>query len=71
MRRTAFHRYLAYSIWVETSRDVRLRRGLERDGVDALPDWQRWMAAEDGYVEREQPSERADLVLPGDAGLWS
>ena len=69
--RTAFRRYLAYSIWVETSRDVRLRRGLERDGVEALPDWQRWMAAEDAYVKRERPAERVDLVLPGAAGLWS
>ncbi len=69
--REAFRRYLAYSIWVETRREVRLRRGLERDGEGALPEWERWVAAEDAYVERERPAEHVDLVLPGDADLWS
>jgi uridine kinase len=69
--REAFRRYLAYAIWVETRREVRLRRGLERDGEGALPEWERWMAAEDAYVERERPAEHVDLVLPGDADLWS
>ena len=39
------------------------------DGDEALPDWERWMAEEDAYVERERPAEHADLVLPGDADL--
>ena len=63
--REAFRPYLAYSIWVETPRDLRLRRGLERDGEAARADWERWMAEEDAYVERERPAARADLVLPG------
>jgi uridine kinase/aminoglycoside phosphotransferase (APT) family kinase protein len=69
--REAFRPYLAYSIWVETPRDVRLRRGLERDGEHMRPRWEEWMAAEDRYVEREHPAERADLVLPGDRDLRS
>ena len=68
--RESFRPYLAYSIWVETPRELRLRRGLERDGEGALVDWERWMAAEDAYVERERPAAHADIVLPGDAGLW-
>jgi uridine kinase len=67
----AFRWYHAYSIWVETRREVRLRRGLERDGEGALPEWERWMAAEDAYVERERPAVHVDLVLPGDTDLWS
>jgi uridine kinase len=69
--REAFRPYLAYSIWIETPRELRLRRGLERDGGQALPHWQAWMEAEDRYVERERPAEHADCVLPGDGGLWT
>jgi uridine kinase len=68
--RTAFRPYLAYAIWVETPRELRLARGLERDGEDALAQWQDWLAAEDRYVERERPAERADVVLRGDLDLW-
>jgi len=68
--RQAFRPYLAYSIWVETPRAVRLRRGLERDGEHMRGQWEEWMAGEDDYIERERPSEHSDLVLPGDRDLW-
>ena len=61
--REAFHPFLTYSIWVEAPADVRLRRGLERDGEGARAQWEKWMAQEDRYVERERPRERADLVV--------
>jgi uridine kinase len=64
--REAFRPYLAYSIWIETPRELRLRRGLERDGADALAEWQLWMQAEDEYVERECPPDRADAVVRGE-----
>jgi uridine kinase len=63
--REAFQPYLAFSVWVETPRDERLRRGLERDGEDALPLWIGWMEGEDQYVERERPAERANVVVDG------
>ena len=63
--RSAFRPYLAYAIWVETPRDARLARGLARDGEDARPLWERWMAEEDEYVARERPHERADAVVSG------
>jgi uridine kinase len=69
--REAFRPYLAYSIWIETPRELRLQRGLERDGEPALPHWRAWMEAEDRYVQRERPAEHADCVLPGDSGLWA
>jgi uridine kinase len=68
--REAFRPYLAYSIWIETPRELRLQRGLERDGVHAQPQWEEWMDAEDRYIETERPAERADIVLRGDQGLW-
>ncbi len=64
--RAALRPYLTYAIWVETPRDVRLRRGLERDGDGARPRWERWMEEEDEYVARERPDEHAHRVLPGD-----
>ena len=69
--RAAFRPFLAYSIWIETPPELRLRRGLERDGDEALPSWQRWMAEEDAWIARERPAEHADVVLPGDADLWA
>lgn len=69
--REAFQPFLTYAIWIDAPRDVRLRRGLDRDGVGARAQWEQWMAAEDEYVKRERPQERADLVLPGDQDLWS
>jgi dephospho-CoA kinase len=68
--REAFQPFLAYSIWIETPRELRLQRGLERDGGDARAQWAQWMEAEDRYMEREQPAERADCVLSGDRDLW-
>ena len=43
--RQAFQPYLAYSIWIETPREIRLQRGLERDGERARQQWEQWMEA--------------------------
>jgi uridine kinase len=63
--REAFRPFLTYSVWVETPREIRLARGLERDGEDARGLWEQWMAEEDEYVRREHPRERADAVVAG------
>lgn len=52
-------------VWVEVDRDLRLRRGLERDGSDLRPEWVAWQAAEDAHFSRERTRERADLVVDG------
>jgi GrpB-like predicted nucleotidyltransferase (UPF0157 family)/uridine kinase len=58
--------FLDYSIWVDCPYDVRLRRGVERDGERMRAVWvARWMPAEDRYVEAERPHATADLVLDG------
>jgi uridine kinase len=69
--REAFAPYVTYSIWVEAPAELRLRRGLDRDGPEALEQWRAWMAEEDEYVEREKPNERADLVVEGDRDVWT
>ena len=63
--RAVFTPYLTFRVWVETPRQERLRRGLERDGQDAIDLWRDWMAREDAYVAAERPRERADLVVSG------
>lgn len=53
-------------IWVECPRDLRLRRGLERDGEKARPVWENyWMPVEDLYVKTHKPFEYADLIIDG------
>ena len=69
--REAFMPYVTYSIWVDAPAEVRLPRGLDRDGPAALEQWQAWMAVEDEYRSRERPDERADLVIRGDRDLWA
>jgi uridine kinase len=68
--REAFRPFLTYSIWIEAPRELRLRRGLERDGPEARAQWEDWMVEEDDYVSRERPREHVDLVLRGDRDLW-
>ena len=63
--RSEFRSYLSFAIYIETNRDLRLKRGLERDGEAALPLWQQWMAEEDEYVLRDRPQEYADIVISG------
>jgi uridine kinase len=53
-------------IWVEAPYEVRLARGVARDGEDARATWvERWMPGEDRYVARDDPVSCADLVVDG------
>jgi uridine kinase len=58
--------YHDFTIWVECTRDQRLKRGLERDGEEARQMWEdNWMVHEDLYVGAQMPKERANLVVDG------
>ena len=63
--RSEFRPYLSFSIYIETDRDLRLKRGLERDGEEILPLWKEWMAEKDECVLRDKPKKYADSVLSG------
>lgn len=53
-------------IWVDCPRDVRLARGLARDGEGARERWERrWMPAEDRYALEQRPRDRADIIVNG------
>ena len=50
-------------VWVEAPDDLRLERGLARDGADAREHWLAWMADEAAHFARERTRERADVRL--------
>ncbi|MCO7273241.1 uridine kinase family protein [Cellulosimicrobium cellulans] len=55
----------ALRLWVEAPDDVRLRRGLDRDGEDQRAHWLAWMLDEHEHYARNASRERADVVLDG------
>lgn len=58
--------FLDVAVWVECPRELRLARGLARDGEGARPRWELdWMPGEDLYMEKERPSDRAAFVCDG------
>jgi uridine kinase len=66
----ALHRTVreAYDIrvWVEAPYDVRLARGVARDGEGARATWvEHWIPSEERYVARDDPVSCADLVVDG------
>lgn len=66
----ALHRMFrdAYQVrvWVEAPRDLRLARGVARDGEEARSVWEeRWMPSEDRYVERDDPIPSAHVIVDG------
>ncbi len=54
-------------IWVEAPADLRLRRGLARDGSGLEPEWRRWLGTEAAEFAREGTRGRADVRLDGAA----
>lgn len=55
-----------YKIWVDSPHNIRLARGLERDGEGARDRWEKeWMPAEERYVRIHQPYNAADLIIEG------
>ena len=54
-------------IWVEAPVDLRLSRGLARDGSELEPEWRRWLGTEAAEFAREGTRERADVRLDGAA----
>lgn len=58
--------FLDAAVWVECPRELRLARGLARDGEAARARWELdWMPGEDLYMANERPPERAAFVCDG------
>ena len=55
-----------YKIWVEAPHELRLERGIERDGESSRRQWvKEWMPREEEYKESQSPQEIADLIIDG------
>lgn len=71
--RKEFRDYISVSIFIDTSRALCLRRGVERDEgyntgktkeeIEEM--WNSWCEAEDAYIQRDNPKAHADIVLDG------
>jgi len=66
----ALHRMLrdayAVRVWVDAPYDVRLARGIARDGEGARATWvERWIPSEERYVRRDDPIACAHVVVDG------
>lgn len=57
--------YLSYLVWVEAPSALCLARGLERDGHERRPEWERWREREAALFERERTRFHADLLVDG------
>jgi len=57
--------YLSLLVWVDAPRDLRFRRGMERDGEAYRPYWERWARQEDAHFAAEDTRRRADVVVDG------
>jgi uridine kinase len=56
-------------VWVEAPAELRLRRGLERDGEALRPEWLRWQREEAAVFAADRTRQRADLRVDGAPGL--
>ncbi len=52
-------------VWVEAPHDLRMQRGVERDGDAFAPHWEQWARDEAALFARERTCERADIVVDG------
>lgn len=52
-------------VWVTAPHDLRMRRGIARDGDAFAPHWEQWAAAEADHFTADRTEERADLVVDG------
>lgn len=48
-------------VWLEAGQEVRLQRGLERDGAQLRDEWIQWQQDEHDLLLRERTDVRADL----------
>jgi uridine kinase len=58
--------YWDFAIWVDAPYDVRLERGIQRDGEAMRGTWTEvWMPAEQAYFDAQRPDRKADAIVDG------
>ncbi len=64
--RSELRGFYDFTIWVDAPHEVRLQRGIERDGEAARSRWlDEWMPEEERYIAAERSAESCDLVIDG------
>jgi energy-coupling factor transporter ATP-binding protein EcfA2 len=63
-----FDRWVTLRIWVEVPQELRMTRGIARDGAALTDQWIRWQELEAAVFEAEDTRVRADLRVDGTAG---
>lgn len=56
---------LSLSVFVTAPREIRLARGLARDGESLRGEWTRWMGLEDAHFATDRTATTVDLVVDG------
>jgi uridine kinase len=58
--------YYDMRLWVECSKEIRLQRGIARDGEQARSQWEdNWMKEEEEYVSTYHPHLHVDRIING------
>lgn len=58
--------YYGLKIWVDSPKNVRLSRGIERDGEEKRYLWEDiWMPGEEHYKRIQNPIDASDIVIDG------
>jgi uridine kinase len=52
-------------VWVDAPYDLRMRRGIDRDGEAFAPHWEAWARDEAVLFAHHRTRERADMVVDG------
>ena len=63
--RAAIRAELSLGVYLVADRELRLARGIERDGEALRPHWLRWMADEDVHFALDRPSDHVDVLVDG------
>jgi hypothetical protein len=63
--RLAIRSELSLAVFVQADPQLRLARGLARDGAALRPQWLRWMADEAAHFVADHAADHADLLVDG------
>ena len=61
----SIRQYVSLSIWISAPRDLRLQRGLERDGAHLRREWRAFQETEDEHFKNEGTESAADYSING------
>jgi uridine kinase len=64
--RSELSHFYDFVVWVDAPADLRLQRGIERDGEAACERWlKEWIPDEEAFIAQDDPVSRADVRVFG------